>query len=227
MPKYRVISVADGSIPVCVLMARNERGRIDALKVKDMEAENAAIFIGKDILVGTTNREIIPQDILFETGSHEGEVELPERTVKYRVLSAADGGVPVCTFTVHDEEGRMDHLHVHDMTAENAAPFVGEEIFVTVQNKEIRPRDIKVKKYEIFPTPPMDEYDEEEEEDVESRGDARVLIDEAVDAGVLRMVEDEEPEGLYWCERCGRRHKYTSKIGLTHLPEAGDDRSSI
>ncbi len=167
MPKFKVISVADGSIPVCILTTRNERGRIDHVKVKEMTAENARIFVDKDILVATSNREIIPGDIFFEVDPDLDDEGLPIKTWRYHVLSAGDGGIPVCIFTVHDEEGRLDYLYVHNMTAENAAPFLGEEIFVSVLNKEVRPRDLKMKKYEIIPTLPLDdpfEVDDEEEE---------------------------------------------------------------
>ena len=229
MPKFKVISVADGSIPVCVLTTRNERGRIDYVKVRDMIAENASIFVGKDILVATSNRDIIPQDILFETEPDTDAEGLPIRTWKYHVLSAADGVLPVCVFTVHDEEGRMDHLYVHDMTAVNAVPFVGEEVFVTVVNKEVRPRDLKMKKYEIFPTPPMEDYDDEEEEPevvVElalEEGQTTVadaLLDGLPDEVSEVSVEEHLPRGLlYWCERCGHTHRHASMIGKKHWRE--------
>lgn len=33
-------------------------------------------------------------------------------------------------------------------------------------------------------------------------------------------IGEQKPEGLYWCERCGRNHKYTSKIGKAHRSDS-------
>ncbi len=63
MPRYKVLSSADKVISVCNLMVIDEEGRIQSIDVKQLTGEGGKLFIGKEIDVVTSNREIIPSDI--------------------------------------------------------------------------------------------------------------------------------------------------------------------
>jgi len=66
LPIYRVLSSSDDIIKVCSLLCYDEEhDRSIVLKVKEMTGENGSVFVGKDIEVTTTNREIIPTDIKY------------------------------------------------------------------------------------------------------------------------------------------------------------------
>jgi len=66
LPTYTVLSSSDDVFRVCSLLCYDEENdRTVVLKVKEMTGENGSVFVGKEIEVTTTNREIIPQDIKF------------------------------------------------------------------------------------------------------------------------------------------------------------------
>ena len=66
MPVYKVLSSDDDTIRVCSLLCHDEENdRMIVLKVKRMTGENGSVFVGKQIDVSTTNREVIPADIKF------------------------------------------------------------------------------------------------------------------------------------------------------------------
>jgi len=155
MPKYKVLAASEDIIPVCVLATRNVLGKIDYLKIKELTAENAEIFLNKDIIVLTTNREIVPSDIVGPLESDENpEEDLGATQRRYHILSAADDALSFCNLTVHDEEGRLSYLHVKNLDAAAAAAFIGEEILVSTLAHEIIPRDIVVKSLAIEPEVP-------------------------------------------------------------------------
>jgi hypothetical protein len=76
MPKYKVLSASDDVIPVANLLVTDEEGRITHILVKGMTGENAKLLVGEEIRVHTTNREIIPRDIIVK--SFETESEVPD-----------------------------------------------------------------------------------------------------------------------------------------------------
>jgi len=84
MPNYRVLSSSDDTLRVCSLLCYDdEHDRTVVLKVKEMTGENGSVFVGKEIEVTTTNREIIPSDIRFAMPwSYPGmeEPDVPEET---------------------------------------------------------------------------------------------------------------------------------------------------
>ena len=64
MPEYEVINSSEGTIPVCSLLCWDaEYNRLTILKVKGMTGEGGKVLVGEKIIVGTTNKEIIPEDI--------------------------------------------------------------------------------------------------------------------------------------------------------------------
>lgn len=64
MVEYEVLSASDETIRVCNLLCWDaEYNRLLVLKVKEMTAEGARMLINQKILVGTSNKEIIPEDI--------------------------------------------------------------------------------------------------------------------------------------------------------------------
>ena len=68
MPVYKVLSSDDDIIRVCSLLCYDEENdRMIVLKVKEMTGENGSVFVDKMIEVSTTNREVIPEDIKFQT----------------------------------------------------------------------------------------------------------------------------------------------------------------
>ena len=68
MPVYKVLSSDNDAIKVCSLLCHDEENdRMIVLKVKRMTGENGSVFVGKQIDVSTTNREVIPADIRFLT----------------------------------------------------------------------------------------------------------------------------------------------------------------
>lgn len=155
MPNYKVISAHDGGVPVCTFTTRNAKNRTDYLKIKNMKAENAEIFIDQDIIVTTTNREIVPQDIILKADISLFEPDdIPPVQVPYKVLSVSNDEIPVCILTVHDEQGRLNHLYVHNMIAVVGQSFTGELIHVATLANEVRPHDIVVKSLEIDPEVP-------------------------------------------------------------------------
>ncbi len=69
MPVYKVLSSDDDTIRVCSLLCYDEENdRMIVLKIKEMTGENGSVFVGKEIDVSTTNREVIPGDVKFATG---------------------------------------------------------------------------------------------------------------------------------------------------------------
>jgi len=73
MPTYTVLRSSDKQIRVCNLIVVDENNEIQSLDVKELSGENGNIFVGKRIDVKTTNREIIPSDIMIL--GEEGEVD--------------------------------------------------------------------------------------------------------------------------------------------------------
>ncbi len=66
MPVYKVLSSSDDIVKVCSLLCYDEQNdRMIVLKVKQMTGENGSVFVGKQIDVSTTNREVVPGDIKF------------------------------------------------------------------------------------------------------------------------------------------------------------------
>lgn len=64
MPEYEVISSSDDIIKVCSLLCWDEEyNRLIVLKVKEMTGEDGKALAGEKIIVGTTNKIIIPEDI--------------------------------------------------------------------------------------------------------------------------------------------------------------------
>ena len=64
MPEYEVLSSSDDVIAVCSLMCWNEdESKLIILKVKNMTGEDGKALMGQKIIVDTTNKEIIPEDI--------------------------------------------------------------------------------------------------------------------------------------------------------------------
>jgi len=87
MPIYRVLAAADDVIRVCSLMVETQDGKIDYLKIKNMNAKLGKALVGKEIQVTTTNKEIIPRDIAplpdvpSPILSKEGEPETKKKIV--------------------------------------------------------------------------------------------------------------------------------------------------
>jgi len=159
LPKYKVVAANADTIPVCVLATRKLNkhtisDKIDYLKVKELTAANALPFVDKEIIVTTTNRDIVPWDIIGPLEMDESVADIEGVQVRYYILSVADGIINVCTLTVHDEEGRLNYLQVRKLDPEAAKIFIGEEIMVATLSHEILPRDIVVKSLEIEPEVP-------------------------------------------------------------------------
>lgn len=122
MPIYDVVGVSFGVIPTCVLTVKDGEGRIYELAVKG-DTDLSALE-GKRIRLATTNREIIPHDIVVD-----------EWTVAKEKLTVPEPP----TYTEDKPKPRMEvrNPQIKTRGAPEPGPGSGVEVISAAQAKEM------------------------------------------------------------------------------------------
>lgn len=64
MPEYEVLGSSQDYLPVCSLLCWDEEySRLVVIQVHQMTGEGGWDLVGKKVIIGTTNKLIIPEDI--------------------------------------------------------------------------------------------------------------------------------------------------------------------